>query len=1400
MVGAMHVAIRPRAAALFLVLLGTLAAPVRPARASILEQIQVFEIPDANFRWRDLAMSPQGNRVYLTADNSGSDLPLTGILVVYRRNADGTLTLIDSAVNLVDGVMMMRTPREIAVSPNGAHVYVTSTRDDSLLVFDHGGAGGDLRLVEIYTDGVGSVDGLDGAWSVAISPDGANLYVASANEDALVVFARDVGDGTLAVLEVLRDGEAGVDGLAVPNGLTLSPDGGSVYVTSGDDFLISGDNSIAVFDRNDADGRLRFLEIQRDGVDGVDGLHGVNDVEVSHDGTLLYATSGGGFLFEGDNAFAVFSRAPNGRLQYAGAFFDGVGSIDSFSGADGLAVDPDEGFVYVGACDDEALTAIVRSDATGSTTFFVAQVFRNEVNGIEGLSGPLAVRVSPDGRHLYLPNFSGEVAVFERLNIACGESVDGILDPSDPDGFGDGTWIDDYAFTLNEPAMVRIEMTAEGFDPFVAVETVSRVQVFNGTPPLTIPLDPGKYVVLANNQSPLPAGSYSYRLSISCATGPTATPTPSDTPTFTFTPSPSPTPTRTRTATSSRTPTRTGTSTRTSSASRTATRTRTTTATRTPTRTESPVETPTATASATVPTPPVDSFLIPLQAIFKSPGVGGARGVAVSPDGAHVYVAGSSDNAVGVFTRDPASGSLDLVEVKKDGADGVEGIAGARALLVTADGRYVYVAASGDHAVTLFRRDPDSGGLTFVESVVDGVNGVDGLRGARQVVISPDQQFLYVPGPFDDAIAVFRRDVETGRLTFVELQRDGVGGVNGLDGVRSVSISPDGAHLYAASIFAEVVAIFERDPGNGRLSFREVVDDQIVGTGLVVVDPNGNQVYAVGSGLLSGSLPASVATYDRDPGDGSLTLVEILRDGEGGVGGLTGATGLGISPDGRTLYICAFSDMAIGVFSRSELDGRLSFAGLVQDGVGEIDGLEGIEAVAVSPDGRHLYGAASVDDALTTFARAPDGALSFRSAIESTSEGLDGARGLAVSPDGKRAYVAGFDDDTLAVFTRGEGGRLEFRSRQLDGIGIIVPVDGLDGAASVAVTGDGSHVYVTGMLDDGIAAFAVDEDEDLLFVESEIDGIDGVDGLAGADGIASSPDDRHLYVAGRNDDAVAVFARDSSSGTLTFAQVVREGDGNTDGLSGASALVVSPEGTYVYVAGTEDHAVAIFQRESSSGNLTFVGQARQGVDGVNGLLGVRAVAISSDGTSLYAAGTGDDAVAAFERDVTNGSLSQIAVYRDGDGPIDGLAGVSSIAIDPSGALLFAVASEDAALTVFSRNVDDGRLRHVETWHDGVNGVDGLAGANSVSLGPAGVHVYVTSSVDDAVAVFGRRVAGDLNSNGVLEPTDLELLLSALFREAPDPRADVNLDARVGAADITALLDAIGRQAPSNPQH
>jgi hypothetical protein len=141
-----------------------------------------------------------------------------------------------------------------------------------------------------------------------------------------------------------------------------------------------------------------------------------------------------------------------------------------------------------------------------------------------------------------------------------------------------------------------------------------------------------------------------------------------------------------------------------------------------------------------------------------------------------------------------------------------------------------------------------------------------------------------------------------------------------------------------------------------------------------------------------------------------------------------------------------------------------------------------------------------------------------------------------------------------------------------------------------------------------------------------------VDGLGDATGVAASPDGAHVYVTGGDDDAVATFLRNPTTGALSFVEFDRDGVGGVDGLDVAFGVAASPDGAHVYVTGLNDNAVATFSRDPATGALSFVEFDQDGVGGVDGLASPLGVAASPDGAHVYATGFTDDAVVSFARE------------------------------------------------------------------------------------------------------------------------------------------------------------------------
>ena len=201
----------------------------------------------------------------------------------------------------------------------------------------------------------------------------------------------------------------------------------------------------------------------------------------------------------------------------------------------------------------------------------------------------------------------------------------------------------------------------------------------------------------------------------------------------------------------------------------------------------------------------------------------GPSAVAVSPDNEHVYVASEISDSVTAFHNAPGFAQIGSWI---DGVDGVQGLDGASGVAVSPDGAHVFATGFNDNALAVFARDAATGVLTFLASFVDGASGVDGLAGAADVVLNPAGDRVFVAGSLDNAVAMFRRDPATGVVRFLERKKPPVG----LRGAGDLATSGDGFFVYTAcstdsSVTGMYVALCRGDELLGDTDGDAVCDD-----------------------------------------------------------------------------------------------------------------------------------------------------------------------------------------------------------------------------------------------------------------------------------------------------------------------------------------------------------------------------------------------------------------------------------------------------------------------------------------------------------------------------------------------------------------------------------------------
>ena len=211
------------------------------------------------------------------------------------------------------------------------------------------------------------------------------------------------------------------------------------------------------------------------------------------------------------------------------------------------------------------------------------------------------------------------------------------------------------------------------------------------------------------------------------------------------------------------------------------------------------------------------------------------------------------------FSRNPATGASSFVEFKQDSVEGVDGLDGAIGVTVSPDGKHLYAASCVDKALAVFSLTPPAGELTFVETHKDGSGLIDGLAGAASVIVSPNGNQVYVAGTIYNTVTMFSRNSATVELTIAQIWRDGVGGVDGLDGASSIAISPDEKHLYTSGRDDDAAAVFSRSIPSADLEIVKPgsLDPVTVGTNLtyVITVTNNSTSNATINVQIKGKLP-----------------------------------------------------------------------------------------------------------------------------------------------------------------------------------------------------------------------------------------------------------------------------------------------------------------------------------------------------------------------------------------------------------------------------------------------------------------------------------------------------------------------------------------------------------------
>lgn len=376
------------------------------------------------------------------------------------------------------------------------------------------------------------------------------------------------------------------------------------------------------------------------------------------------------------------------------------------------------------------------------------------------------------------------------------------------------------------------------------------------------------------------------------------------------------------------------------------------------------------------------------------------------------------------------------------------------------------------------------------------------------------------------------------------------------DGVRSISVSVQdnggvangGADSATLSNSASVTIINNSAPvlsaGVDDNTLR-IIDDLTTISGLGTLADSalttaGDYLYVLDSS-------GNVAIFSRNTASGDLVLLQTLSSG------VSSATTLVISEDGSHVYVLASDGSSVAILSRDSSDGSLiPSQTLVTQNVVDL---------AVSSDGTSVYLVDGNYSGLLVYTLDSDSGEYTLSQSIAAATGSEPYLFSAVSVTAVGDYVYVVTDptsssvaNTLIVYKVGSDGQLSAVSWIRDGqtaddtsVDLSTPVD-------VAVSSDGSTVYVANS--ESVAVFSFNADSGTLIYLGSLSTADNVTVTS----IALSSDDATLYLTG-SDGSISRYS--TANGTLTLLQTLSSSDDST--LAGAQDVIAAANGAVIVI-------------------------------------------------------------------------------------------------------------------------------------------------------------------------------------------------------------------------------------------
>ncbi len=323
----------------------------------------------------------------------------------------------------------------------------------------------------------------------------------------------------------------------------------------------------------------------------------------------------------------------------------------------------------------------------------------------------------------------------------------------------------------------------------------------------------------------------------------------------------------------------------------------------------------------------------------------------------------------------------------------------------------------------------------------------------------------------------------------------------------------------------------------------------------------------------------------------------------------------------------------------------------------------------------------------------------------------EGPVAAAVSPDGNRVFVANRDSGDVSTYVL-EDGRP---------VASLPPVASGPGVSDVLVEPKGAYLYAANREDDSVAVFSIDASSGGPTWRQTV-------ASGGAPvALAMHPSSTFLYALNEGSDDVSVFSV-AADGTLTPSSI-------TPAAADPKAMAIAslPGGRFAYVVhrGPSVDGVSRYEVDDATGALTLLGTDAAGAGPSDAVLGL-------DGGFLYVANTDDGTVSQFEVDPSTGALTPLSP------PTVAVGAPSALALSENLATCYVASESGNAVTTFGVGAD-GNLSFVDTSLTRGSPRGMVLGPRSEVLSFESNFAYVANQTSARVSQFSVAVDADMGT-------------------------------------------------------